>query len=132
MDHQRAGYKSEYLLDVVQPPVADQQVRRSASSVTGKNAVGGSGGGGVRAPIATPVRRSKSQAGASNLVTNIRHGGPVTFVSVNNVGKDLPGKAGAEGGDDLAPEGLHEGRTEVFQGSHTLPRAGAAAKKKKR
>ena len=54
----------------------DQLVKRSASSVNAKN----------RAPIAKPVRRSKSQRVVNpmqNFVTSIQHGGSVTLVSLN-------------------------------------------------
>ena len=54
----------------------DQLVKRSASSVNAKN----------RAPIAKPVRRSKSTKNprnSQNFVTSIQHGGSVTLVSLN-------------------------------------------------
>ena len=69
-EEEDSSYRSEYLLSV-----HPADIKRSASSVT-KN----------RAPIAKPVRRSKSSLHRNNntSVTNIQHGGPVTFVSVNN------------------------------------------------
>ena len=49
------------------------QLKRSASSVNPKNRA---------APIAKPIRRSKSQR-SQNFVTSIQHGGSVTLVSLN-------------------------------------------------
>ncbi len=135
----KKDYKSEYLLDVAPELSADfggevdevsassAGVRRSASSVnSGARSQSASTG---RAPIAKPVRRSKSHVngggGGSNLVTNIQHGGPVTFVSVNNVNED---GVVVEAGTASASAS----RSDSFQGSHTLPRAGASGRKKKR
>ena len=49
------------------------QLKRSASTVNPKNRP---------APIAKPIRRSKSQR-SQNFVTQIQHGGSVTLVSLN-------------------------------------------------
>ena len=129
----KKGYKSEYLLDVA-PELSDggggvsaTAIRRSASSVNSGAAPRSQSASTGRAPIAKPVRRSKSHVngggGTSNLVTNIQHGGPVTFVSVNNVNED---------GDAVNTGAASASRSDSFQGSHTLPRAGASGRKKKR
>ena len=60
--------------------------------------------------------RSKS---THQRVTNIQHGGPITFVSVNN----------ANLSSSRSPEDSGS-KSEIFQGSHTLPRSGAAKSKK--
>ena len=102
-------------------------MRRSASSVTKTTSSPGK-----PAPIAKPVRRSKSQVnhsrGRLSTVTSIQHGGPVTFVSVNRSAEDLLAV------EDEHQQQHHQGQRELeeFQGSHTLPRAGAARKNKNR
>lgn len=79
-------FRSECLLQLES---ASAGLQRSASSAgTSKSG---------RAPIAKPVRRSKSQL---QRTTTIQHGGPITFVSVNNNNNN------SSGGDK----------------SHTLPR----------
>jgi len=86
-----------------------RRLRRSTSNAASNIANGGGGGGKTRAPIAKPVRRSKSQAAnGAGLVTSIKHGGPVTLVSV-----------GAEESQSAA------------DGPHTLPRSEARRKSKK-
>lgn len=57
--------------------VNNNNLNRSASSVTTRTK--------AKAPIAKPVRRSKSQlVQQRNYVTNIQHGGAVTLVSLNS------------------------------------------------
>ena len=63
----------------------DQNLKRSVSNVNPKNRP---------APIAKPVRRSKSQRTQQNFVTSIQHGGSVTLVSLN--GENKNGKPSSE------------------------------------
>ena len=90
------------------------QLKRSASSVNPKNRA---------APIAKPIRRSKSQR-SQNFVTSIQHGGSVTLVSLNG---ELDGEQGKNPNSEIKHvhhhhfvqdwdgNGMHPG------GSQTLP-----------
>lgn len=101
-DKTNREFKSEYRLSL--NPTSENQggVYRSASSITSRPK--------GKAPVVKPVRRSKSHKATS--VTNILHGGPVTFVSVNNINHLV---------ELTTPE--NPCSEELFQGSHTLPRA---------
>merc|ERR1712029_270178 len=96
------------------------QLKRSASSVNPKNRT---------APIAKPIRRSKSQR-SQNFVTSIQHGGSVTLVSLNGE-LDEQGKPNSEIKhvhhhhfvQDWDGNGMHPG------GTQTLPNRKSGNKK---
>ena len=79
---QTVDFRSEFQLDVAPGSITGSGLRRSASSAGTTSSSRPRGPGG--APIAKPVRRSKSQL---QRTTHIHHGGPITFVSVNNSDK---------------------------------------------
>ena len=111
-------FRSEFLLNVSGDQANNHApVRRSASSVTTSVPSASSPSSSRRpAPIAKPVRRSKSQVNGNNRLSVAN--GPVTFVSVNRSAEDLLAEDVGDPGD--------------FQGAHTLPRAGVAKKNKNR
>ena len=78
-----------------------------------------------RPRVAKPVRRSKSQLPGSKFVTNIRHGGSVTLVSLTEQGPaGDPSRQFHPIEPDLGrPDTNSPPPSSAFTGSNTLPRA---------